>query len=161
VRIVIAAHPVPLVRRDCACRGRVPSLQDRRAAGGDGDDGKYQVEIGGYCHVTPWQLLPTAKVPASGGTWSAWFDAGSQRWPLHERHDRAGGVAEWPAMKLTVSRVGAASPAAATVKGCALDVQLADRPDEAAVVHSFTEKSESDTIAFLLPTPRARARGGV
>ena len=115
---------------------------------------RYQVEIGGHCHVTPWQLLPTAKVEVAGGAWSDWFDVGKQNWPLHARHKRAGGVAEWPAMKLIVTRAGAGGDVAkATVKGCAFEVQLADKADENAVVHAFTEKSESDTIAFLLPTP--------
>lgn len=40
-----------------------------------------------------------------------------------------------------------------TLRGCRVSVELADAPSEKAVVHSFSESSESDTIAFLLPTP--------
>jgi hypothetical protein len=70
-------------------------------------------------------------------------------WPWHGKLDRAGGIAEWPAMRATVSRVGE-GPA---VKGATLDVQLAERAEEASVVHSFTERTGSATIAFLVPTP--------
>jgi len=58
-------------------------------------------------------------------------------------------------MKLSIQRIGAG----AAVRGCALEVQLADKPDQAAVVHSFTERSGSDTIAFLLPHPLREKEG--
>lgn len=109
-------------------------------------EAKYHLTIGGWCHVEPWQL-PAGTVDVTGGAWSEWFDA--SKWPLHGRMDRAGGIAEWPAMRVTVAKVGQAQP----VKGCSLKVELADEPKTGAVVHAFTESSESDTIAFLLPTP--------
>jgi hypothetical protein len=113
---------------------------------------KFQVTAGGFIHVANW-YLPSESVDAPGGQWSRWIDLA--KWPLHPRLDRSGGVAEWPAMTLRVRRIGA-GPA---VQGCALEVQLADRPDPSAVVVSFTEKSGSDTIAFLLPHPLREKKG--
>lgn len=109
-------------------------------------EGAFELKLGGYIHVEPW-YLPNARVEARGGAWTEWFDAG--KWPLHGRLDRSGGVAEWPAMRVTVARKGKGG----AIHGCSLKVQLADAPSEQGVVHSFTENSESDTIAFLLPTP--------
>jgi hypothetical protein len=76
--------------------------------------GTQRVELGGYCHETPWQLFPLAKIEVAAGHWSEWLDVGKQKWPLHGRHNRAGGVAEWPALRMTVD--GA--------KGCAIEVQI-------------------------------------
>jgi hypothetical protein len=109
-------------------------------------EGAFELRVGGYIHVEPW-YLPNARVDASGGAWTEWFDA--SKWPLHGRLDRSGGIAEWPAMRVTVARKGKGGP----IHGCSLKVQLADAPSEQGVIHSFTENSESDTIAFLLPTP--------
>jgi hypothetical protein len=106
----------------------------------------FRLTVGGYCHVEPWHL-PTGQIDATGGTWTEWFDA--SKWPLHGRLDRAGGVAEWPAMRVTVAEKGTRQ----AIHGCSLKVELADEPSERGVVQSFTEASESDTIAFLLPTP--------
>ena len=109
-------------------------------------EGRFKIELGGYSHNDPWQLS-TASVDATADAWSAWTDVSA--WPWHGKLDRAGGIAEWPAMRATVSRVGE-GPA---VKGATLDVQLAERAEEASVVHSFTERTGSATIAFLVPTP--------
>ena len=118
-------------------------------------DAKFRVHLGGYRHEEPW-YLPTAEIEAASGQWSPWFDA--SKWPLHGRLDRAGGIAEWPTMTAAVSRLdekGAATP----LKGATIDAQLADGQGEGSVVHAFTEKTESNTIAFLLPTPlRDQAR---
>ena len=46
-----------------------------------------------------------------------------------------------------------------TLRGCRVSVELADAPSEKAVIHSFSESSESDTIAFLLPTPLREKAG--
>jgi hypothetical protein len=116
---------------------------------------KFCVTVGGYRHDgkdDQW-YLPREKVEAAGGQWSRWLDL--TPWPLHDRVNRSGGVAEWPSMTLTVAPLdakGKPSPAEAAT-GCRLEVQLADRPDEGAVVISFSEKSESSTIGFLLPHP--------
>ena len=52
-------------------------------------------------------------------------------------------------MKMSVST----SDGSSQIKGCVFEVQLADAPDEKGVVHDFTEKSASDTVAFLVPFP--------
>ena len=108
--------------------------------------GEMQLTIGGWIHKEPW-YPPTEKLKATAGEWSEWLDV--SHWPLHERMDRAGGIAEWPAMRVTVAVKGQKKP----LRGCRLSVELADAPAEKAVVHSFSESSESDAIAFLLPTP--------
>ncbi len=109
-------------------------------------NGELQLTIGGYRHKDPWSL-PSAKMEATAGQWSDWFDAG--KWPLDERMDRSGGIAEWPAMRIRVERK--AQPT--LIHSCTIEVELADARSEQGVVHHFTEQSESDTIAFLLPTP--------
>jgi hypothetical protein len=114
--------------------------------------GRFTIAAGGFRHEDPW-YLPTASVEATDGAWSPWLDASA--WPWHGKLTRAGGIAEWPAMRASVTRAGEGPP----IKGCTLDVQLAERGEEAAVVHAFTEKTGSDTIAFLVPTPlRERAK---
>lgn len=107
---------------------------------------EFKVSVGGFIHVANW-YLPTETVEVAGGEWSRWIDL--TQWPLHGRLDRAGGVAEWPALKLSLARSDEGRP----IRGCAFEVQLADRPDEGSAVISFTEKSGSESIAFLLPHP--------
>lgn len=114
--------------------------------------GEVQLAVGGYIHQEPW-YLPNVKLHAASGEWSEWLDA--SHWPLHGRLDRAGGIAEWPAMRVTVAIKGQRKP----LGGCRLSVELADAPSEKAVVHSFSESSESDAIAFLLPTPLRQNAG--
>lgn len=114
--------------------------------------GEVQLKVGGFIHNDPW-YLPTATMRANGGQWSEWLDV--SKWPLHGRLDRSGGIAEWPAMRVTVSMKDQRKP----IQGCRLSVELADAPSEKAVVHSFSESSESDTIAFLLPTPLRQNAG--
>ena len=114
--------------------------------------GRFNIAVGGFRHEDPWHL-PGGSVDATEGAWSPWFDASA--WPWHGKLNRVGGTAEWPSMKATLARVGEGP----TINGCTLDVQLAERAEEAAVVHSFTEKTGSDTIVFLVPTPmREQAR---
>ena len=107
---------------------------------------KFKVTTGGYVHVENW-YLPSESVQVPGGQWSRWVDL--RKAPLHGRLDRVGGLAEWPAMKLRLERIGQGEP----VRGCTFAVELADKPEEQGVVIAFTEKSGSDTIAFLLPHP--------
>jgi len=99
--------------------------------------------------------MPDEKINVDAGQWSNWVDL--RKWPLHGRMDRVGGLAEWSSGKVKVSPPVQSLPQVqrtwATHQGCAFDVQLADKADPNAVVISFSEKSESDTIGFLLPTP--------
>ena len=105
-----------------------------------------RVTVGGFRHRDPWNF-PEMKAEVKGGTWSAWQDL--SKWPWHGRLDREGGKAEWPSIKLTLAQPDNLGP----VRGCALMVQLADRPDEGGVVLSFQETSKSNAIAFLVPNP--------
>lgn len=105
----------------------------------------FRVAAGGHIHVVPW-YPPSKSLSVEGGKWSEWIDL--RDWPLHGRLDREGGLAEWPTMKLRLSR-GDGKP----IQGCKLEVQLADQADPQSVVISFTESSASGTIAFLLPHP--------
>jgi hypothetical protein len=107
---------------------------------------KLRVTAGGYIHAANWRL-PEERVEVAGGQWSRWLDL--RKWPLHGRLDREGGLAEWPAMSLTLNRIEPSG----LVRGCSFEVQLADKPDTDSVVISFREKSGSSTIAFLLPHP--------
>jgi len=85
----------------------------------------------------------------SGNVWSEWISlSDAQKWPLHGRIDREGGIAEWPALRLTVSRVDGKP-----VEGCEVQVQLADKADAEYVVHDFSERGGADYIDFLCPTP--------
>jgi hypothetical protein len=107
---------------------------------------KFRVTTGGYIHLANWHL-DSQSIEATGGQWSKWIDL--RKWPLHGRLDRVGGVAEWPAMSLSVSRANGSG----RLQRCTLEVQLADGPDEHAVVLSFVEHGWGDAIAFLLPHP--------
>jgi len=113
---------------------------------------KFRVTAGGYIHVANWRL-PDQRVEVAGAEWSRWLDL--RKWPLHGRLDREGGLAEWPAMSLTVGRLGEGEP----IRGCSFEVQLADKPEAESVVISFREKSGSSTIAFLLPHPLREKKG--
>jgi hypothetical protein len=118
----------------------------------DPPTGKFRVTLGGFIHVENW-YLPAQTVDVEGGRQSPWIDL--RKWPLHPRLDREGGLAEWPAMKLSLARLGGNEP----IRGCVFDVQLADKPEEQAVVLAFTEQSGSDSIAFLLPHPLREKKG--
>ncbi len=110
-------------------------------------NGRFRVTTGGNRHAgEPW-FLPAVSVEVENDAWSDWLDLSA--WPWHGRVDRSGGIAEWPSLRLGVARVGPGGP----VRGCVFAVQLADAPNAAGVVHSFEEKSASDTIGFLVPFP--------
>ena len=104
----------------------------------------HKVDVGGRRHAgEPWSFKSESiNVPAGG--WSEWLNLG--QWPWHGKVSRAGGLAEWPSMSLSVQGPEAKH-------GCTLEVQLADRADGDAAVISFKESSESRTIRFLVPTP--------
>ncbi len=115
---------------------------------------KFKATTGGWRHDgkrDQW-YLPSETVTVASNQWSEWINAG--KWDLHGRLDRVGGMAEWPAMKLKIARTDSAP-----VKGCALAVELADKPAPESAVISFTERSGSDTIAFLLPWPLREKKG--
>ena len=109
--------------------------------------GRFRVATGGFRHAgAPW-FFPEISAEVASGAWSEWVDLSS--FGFHRRMNRSGGVAEYPSLKLTATRVGAGEPVGAV----AFDVQLADKPDEKSVVVSFKERSESNIIAFLIPFP--------
>jgi len=85
---------------------------------------------GGHLHKGPdvWNL-PAKTLETGADGWTPWLDA--KTLGLHGRRNRAGGVAEWPSLKLTVK--APAKPA-----GVRLRVQLADAPADDAVVIDFT-----------------------
>ena len=122
---------------------------------------RFRVNAGAFIHVPNWSL-PGESVEVAGGQWSRWLDL--RKWPLHGRLDREGGLAEWPAMKLTLNRMGQGEP----IRGgshdrqeclSSFEVQLADKPDADSVVISFREKGGSSAIAFLLPHPLREKKG--
>ncbi|GMU23460.1 MAG: hypothetical protein AMXMBFR13_35380 [Phycisphaerae bacterium] len=114
---------------------------------------RFRVRVGGHCHHGP-NWFPSGKsAEVKGDAWSDWIDL--RDWPLHERAQRVGGLAEWPSLKLSVSRLSEGEE----IAGCAFEVQLADAPAEDKVVISFSERSASETIGFLVPHP-LRERAG-
>jgi len=106
---------------------------------------KFSVATRVRTHVANWGFAGP-KVEVAGGAWSEWIDLSKN--PLHERLARSGGNAEWPFLQLTLTQ-----PGVKQLLGCSVAVQLADKPDEGSAVISFTEKSASNTIGFLLPNP--------
>ena len=108
---------------------------------------KLKITTGGYTHVKDWHL-PRESLDVAVGEWSRWLDL--RQWPLHGRMNRSGGVAEWPAMKLMLSRLGKKPE---PIGHCELEVQLADQPDPQHVVISFKEQGAAGAVTFLLPHP--------
>jgi len=106
----------------------------------------FQVNSRAIIHNDPW-YTGNDNQDAKGGEWTPWIDL--TQWKLHGRMNRVGGVAEWPAGRVSISRPGNNTP----INGCQLQVQLADKPDPASVVIDFTEKSGSAAISFLIPNP--------
>ncbi|MCL2330430.1 MAG: hypothetical protein FWC56_03910, partial [Phycisphaerae bacterium] len=104
---------------------------------------EFRVELGGKRHYEPWNLK-NRDFRLRSGQWSDWQDLSDMNW--HGRGSRSGGVAEWPAMSILLN-------GGETKGGCEVQVQLADGPNEKAIVHSFTEKGAARTIRFLMPTP--------
>ncbi len=107
----------------------------------------FKLIFGGFRHAgEPWQF-PDVSTAASAGDWSQWVDV--SKWPWHDKVDREGGIAEWPSMTVRAQCAEAQGAKA----GRTIEVELADAPDEDRVVHHFTEKTESNTVGFLVPTP--------
>jgi len=107
---------------------------------------KFRITAGAHIHNDPWSV-PGITQDAAGGEWSPWFDLTG--WPLHARQGRVGGVAEWPGGTVSIARLGSND----AIPGCNLQVQLADKPEENAVVIDFIEKSGSASIGFLIVHP--------
>jgi len=105
----------------------------------------FTITTGGHRHDGPSEwYLPAKRLEVRADQWSEWLDVGGFK--LHGRLDRVGGVAEWPALKLTVAGAG-------TAAGVKVRIQLADRPADDAVVIDATESSGSTTVACLLVHP--------
>ncbi|CAN5858548.1 hypothetical protein BH20ACI4_BH20ACI4_13060 [soil metagenome] len=114
---------------------------------------KIRVLMSGFRHAgEPWYFQPIY-AEATVGEWSEWIDLSN--WDWHGRVDRAGGIAEWSSMKLSVIRTDSNE----AVKGSVFAVQLADQPNEKGIVHNFTEKSASDSVGFLMPIPLRKNAG--
>jgi hypothetical protein len=119
------------------------------------------VKLGGYIHNEPWHL-PNAVWPTGAdsepahrvapGQFSPWFDLGSHAGKkLHGRHNRAGGVAEFP--NVTAEFIGGGADATRRVT-----IELATAPDAATVVKRFEESFNGMLTSFLVsPTLRADA----
>src|SRR5438045_257033 len=67
----------------------------------------FHATVSGWRHEDPW-YLPTATADVEGGAWSNWLDL--SKWPWHGKLDRAGGIAEWPSVRITVANPKVANP---------------------------------------------------
>jgi hypothetical protein len=112
---------------------------------------KFKVIIGGARHKggTTWSdwVLKNTTVDAESGAWTNWIDLTDYNW--HEKLNRAGGIAEFPALRLTAYPQTNSNELA----NYTYEVQLADAPNEKKILTSFTEKSETNIIGFLAPYP--------
>lgn len=120
----------------------------------------WYVRISAYIHVDPWSL-PTIVWPEGAeraatnrlapGAFSPWFDLkayGGAR--LHGRHDRAGGIAEFPNLVLQF-----VTPAPGRQK---VTLELATAPNPAAVVKRVEESYDGNLTSILVsPTLRQDA----
>jgi hypothetical protein len=147
-----SSHPVVLLFAFAACTAVIDATAARaadvfvrfRVTRPAGEP--FRVAVGGFPHKEPWHF-PERTAEVAAGAWSDWVDL--RDWPWPPRFRRAGGVAEWPAMWLRAARSGSGE----AVHGVTFEVQLADQRADAGVVHSFSETSESATVAFLVPHP--------
>ncbi|MGI8787438.1 MAG: hypothetical protein ACR2HG_06745 [Pyrinomonadaceae bacterium] len=111
-------------------------------------DKRFRVIVGGFRHTSkPSWYFPSISAEADGGVWSDWIDLSN--WAWRGKINRSGGIAEWDSVKLAAARIGSKQ----TVSDSVFDVQLADAPGDQNIIVSFTEKSASNTVAFLVPTP--------
>ena len=93
----------------------------------------------------------TQTFPLNLTDYTDWIDLG--KFPLPKAGgSRAGGKAEWPMIWVYFD---------GPRDGVALEVQLAEKPDEAAVVATFVERTSSGTIGFTLPSPLAANKAEV
>lgn len=114
-------------------------------------ENKFKVIIGGFRHKggTTWSdwVLRNTTVDAESGVWTNWIDLTDYNW--HEKLNRAGGIAEFPALRLTAYSQNTPT----VLSNYIYEVQLADAPNDKNVLADFTEKSETNVIAFLAPYP--------
>ncbi|NNE99456.1 MAG: hypothetical protein HKN25_10600 [Pyrinomonadaceae bacterium] len=94
----------------------------------------------------PWNFPRIDRVVKSD-EWSDWIELSDWKW--HGKIYRAGGIAEYPSLQLTLSDLERRKKPA----GCELQVQLSDSPTEKNVVINFSEKSDGNSIMFLAPYP--------
>src|SRR5262245_44452042 len=62
--------------------------------------GSLRVDVGGHLHEGPDWTISRSRYEVLASQWGPWIDVGA--WKLHSRENRSGGVAEWPALTLTV-----------------------------------------------------------
>ncbi len=106
---------------------------------------KLTVSTSGFRHEgDPW-YFPQIDTEIGSGEWSDWIDLSGWKW--HGKMRRAGGIAEFPSLKLSVSHSDTGKP----VDGCEFEVQLAESPSEVQI--SFFEKGSTNSIVFLAPYP--------
>lgn len=108
---------------------------------------QFRVTSSGFRHLGENWYLPTKNTEVVGGNWSEWLDFTDYPW--HEKLNRAGGIAEFPSIKLSAVPLNTKENFA----GYTFEVQLADAPNEKNIVVSFTEKSATNIIVFLAPYP--------
>ncbi len=120
---------------------------------------RYYVKMGGYVHVPNW-YLPEFSAPAgadkkpelqiASGEYTEWIDLKSRAGKsLHQRLNRAGGVAEFP-------NVTARFVTAPESKQREVEIELATEPRSEAIVKKWHEKFEGDLTSFLV-SPHLRA----
>ena len=122
-------------------------------------DSGYYVRLGGYIHKSPW-YLPKAVIPdgadkdlakrLEAGQFTPWFDlaehAGDR---LHERLNRAGGVAEFP-------NVTADFVCDLAVEQRTVIIQLATSNSEDRIVREWNESFSGSLTSFLVSPHLAR-----
>jgi hypothetical protein len=109
--------------------------------------GSLRVDVRGHLHEGPEWNIPRTRYDVVAGQWGPWIDVGA--WDLHTRQNRSGGLAEWPAITLTVLLNPSGRPS-----GTAIDVQISDRANEGGLLLSFTERTAtSNAVGFLFPHP--------
>ncbi|NQU11430.1 hypothetical protein HQ590_11605 [bacterium] len=124
-------------------------------------EGTYYVDIRGFVHVPPWRV-PSVILPAEAnkdrtkrfvaGQFTPWHDYKAQAGKLlHGRHDRSGGVAEFP-NAFAYFHFDKNEPNARKV----VIIELATAPDEKAVVKRFEEPLQEDLTTFLVSPTLAK-----
>jgi hypothetical protein len=121
-----------------------------------------RAELGGWRHQGEQWTFPTQNVgEVKPGEWTQWIDLSEWKW--HKRLTRAGGIAEWPTVKITLSTSNerrarrerserSERGPREEIRGCRVDIELSNAPAEPALI-SVTESSVSNAVAFLVPTP--------